>query len=510
MRLFPSVEGPEADVVLIGAGIMSATLGSLLKILEPALKIRVFEMREAVATESSDAWNNAGTGHSAFCELNYTPQKEDGSIDITKAVNIAESFEQSRQFWASLLSMGFIDDTESFIHEVPHMSFVWGAENVAYLRKRHQALTRHALFRSMEYSEDPEVIRSWVPLVMEGRDPGQPVAATRMAEGTDVNFGTLTRMLFKKLNSLEGVSLSYHTEVSSLKRGDDGLWHLKVKCRKSGEVQQLRSRFVFIGAGGGALPLLLKSGIPEAKGYGGFPVGGQWLVCNKEEIIRQHEAKVYGLAEIGAPPMSVPHLDTRVIDGKKALLFGPFAGFSTKFLKRGSFLDLFLSLRPGNIVPMLGAGLSNIPLTNYLIKEVLQSDESRINNLRKYFPKAQAGDWKLATAGQRVQVIKKDSRKGGKLEFGTEMVKAADGSVAALLGASPGASTSVSIMLTLLQQCFPESYKDAAWQEKLSLLIPSFNKRLADDEQLLQEMRAWTSQALHLEPRDVDELKFGT
>ncbi len=511
MKLFPSVEGQEADVVLIGAGIMSATLGSLLKILEPGLKIRIFEMQDTVATESSDAWNNAGTGHSAYCELNYTPEKEDGTIDTKKAVNIAEAFQLSRQFWASLVTSGFIDGKEKFIHDVPHVSFVWGAEQVTFLRKRHQALSKHPLFAAMEYSEDPEVIKQWVPLIMEGRELSEPVAATRMMEGTDVNFGALTRMLFTKMESMPDVKLSLNTEVKDLSKDSSGLWNIKIRCRASGEQTRLRAKFVFIGAGGGALPLLLKSGIEEAKGFGGFPVGGQWLVCNNEDIVKQHEAKVYGLAEIGAPPMSVPHLDTRVIDGKKALLFGPYAGFSTKFLKRGSFLDLFLSLRPSNIIPMLGAGLHNLSLTRYLIEQVLQSDKERINNLRKYYPQANAADWKLAIAGQRVQVIKKDEKEGGKLEFGTEVVKAQDGSVAALLGASPGASTSVSIMLNLLAACFPESYHEQSWQQTLKKLIPSLGVQLDKDPAMFDEIRQNTAQALNLQqPVKADVLKFGT
>lgn len=488
----------EPDVVLIGAGIMSATLGSLLKQLEPDLSIEIYERQDAVATESSDAWNNAGTGHSAFCELNYTPELPDGSIDTAKAVKIAEAFELSRQYWASLVQTGFICPPKNFIQSIPHMSFVWGEKNVEYLRKRHQALTKHPLFKGMEFSDNPEVLREWIPLVMEGRDSSQKVAATRMVIGTDVNFGALTRCLFGKLKEMPGVNLNFRQEVKHLKQDPSGRWHIEFKDTITGRKHKVKARFVFIGAGGGSLPLLLKSGIKESKGFGGFPVSGQWLVCTNPEVIDKHHAKVYGKAEVGSPPMSVPHLDTRVINGKRALLFGPYAGFSTKFLKNGSFLDLLLSLRISNIVPMIAAGLANIPLTRYLIEQVRQSPEDRIGALKSFYPKARSEDWKLEIAGQRVQVIKKDVRKGGILEFGTEVVSEADGSLAALLGASPGASTAVSIMLSLLKRCFKDQYQSEQWQSKLKELIPSFGQNLNDNPQLCAELRGWTSHVLRL------------
>jgi malate dehydrogenase (quinone) len=272
-----------------------------------------------------------------------------------------------------------------------------------------------------------------------------------------------------------------------------------VKNTATGDRRKLQAKFVFIGAGGGSLPLLIKSEIPEGKGFGGFPVSGQWLRCKNREVIEKHNAKVYGKASVGAPPMSVPHLDTRMIEGKKELLFGPYAGFSTKFLKYGSYLDLPLSIKFNNIRPMLSAGIKNIPLTKYLIDQVRQSPEDRLEALKEYLPAAKIEDWELEIAGQRVQVIKKDEKEGGVLEFGTEVVSAADGSIAALLGASPGASTAVSIMLDLLKRCFPEKANTNEWQTKLKQMIPSYGRSLATDAKLCAEVRKRTSEILKLQ-----------
>ncbi len=487
------------DVVLIGAGIMSATLGVLLKELQPGITIEIYERLDSAAAESSDAWNNAGTGHSAFCELNYTPENPDGSIDTSKAVKIAESFEQSKQFWSYLLEQGFLQDAPDFIRSIPHMSFVWGDENVNYLRKRYEALQQSHLFQGMQFTDDAKRIADWIPLVMEGRDPAEPVAATRMDIGTDVNFGALTRAMFTRLVEQEGVTIHFHHDVRELWRSKTlGGWKVRVEDLSNGRERDIQARFVFIGAGGGSLRLLEKSDIPESRGYGGFPVGGQWLKCLNRDIIERHEAKVYGKASVGAPPMSVPHLDTRMIDGKRELLFGPYAGFSTKFLKNGSYLDLPKSLQLSNLAPMLMVGLHNIPLTKYLIQQVMQSPEDRLFALREYFPNAQMQDWELEVAGQRVQVIKKDEEEGGILEFGTEIVSAADGSIAALLGASPGASTAVSIMLTLLERCFPDKIKSEENQAKLREMIPSYGRLLAKDPDLTKELREHTSEVLGL------------
>jgi malate dehydrogenase (quinone) len=486
------------DVILIGAGIMSATLGVMLKELHPALKIEIYERLDTVAAESSDAWNNAGTGHSAFCELNYTPQHDDGSVDATKAFKIAEQFELSKQFWTYLIEKKYIKDPHAFINSIPHMSFVWG-DDVDYLKKRFDLLKDHPLFKGMVYSEDKEQLTKWMPLIMKDRDKNQRVAATRMELGTDMNFGELTRDLFKHLESLPDVNMYLNHEVTFIeKRKTDGHWELDVKDVKTHAKKTIETKFLFIGAGGGSLPLLEKTEIPEANGYGGFPVGGQWLVCQNEEVVQQHAAKVYGKAEVGAPPMSVPHIDTRIINGKKALLFGPYAGFSTKFLKHGSLMDLPHSLQVNNLIPIMSVGIHNIPLTKYLIDQVRQSPQDRLNALKKFVPTAKLEDWKLEEAGQRVQVIKKDHDHGGVLEFGTEIVNSADGSIAALLGASPGASTAVAIMLDLLKRCFKDQVNTPEWQAKLKAMIPSYGQSLANNAELLDFVREKSSKALQL------------
>lgn len=489
----------EKDAVLIGAGIMSATLGIMLNQILPEASIEVFERLDEVAAESSDAWNNAGTGHSALCELNYTPQLPDGSVEIKKAINIAEQFEVSKEFWAYLVEKGVLKDPTQFIKSIPHMSFVWGDDNVDYLRKRYDAMVNHHLFKGMEYSEDKNIIEKWIPLIMEGRAASQPVAATKMDIGTDVNFGALTRCLFDYLRKQANFKLRLAHEVKDLERMPDGRWKIEVKNSTTKRKRTILAKFVFIGAGGGALHLLEKSDIKEGKGFGGFPVSGQWLRCTNPKVIAQHEAKVYGKAAVGSPPMSVPHLDTRIIDGKKALLFGPYAGFSTKFLKNGSWFDLPSSIKINNIRPMLAAGLDNLKLTKYLIDQVRQSPDDRIGALREYVPSARKEDWELEIAGQRVQVIKKDPVHGGVLEFGTEVVSSGDGSLSALLGASPGASTSVSIMIKLLQKCFPDRVKTEQWEGKFKEMISSYGQSLADDAELAHKTRSQSSEILKLD-----------
>jgi len=490
---------PKTDVVLIGMGIMSATLGIILKELNPEITIQIFEKLDQPGLESSDAWNNAGTGHSAFCELNYTPQKEDGSVDISKALKICQDFEVSREFWSYLVEKGYIKDPSSFITRIAHMSFVWGKDNIEYLKKRHQLLTENAMFNGMAYTEDRDLVKEWVPLVMNKRDSKSPIAATRMAIGSDVNFGSLTRQMINKLSSAPGVTVHYNVEVLDIDPYKKGGWIVQTKNCITGEEEDCITKFVFIGAGGATLPLLKDAEIKERKGYGGFPVSGLWLKCNNETLIQQHNAKVYGKASVGAPPMSVPHIDTRLIDRKKELLFGPFAGFSMRFLKTGSRLDLAKSFRIDNVLPMVSAGLRNVPLTKYLIEQVRLSHEDRVEALKEYVPGATLGDWELKQAGQRVQVIKKDHGVKGKLEFGTEAVVAADGSVAALLGASPGASTAASIMFSILPKCFKKESKSEAWQAKLKEMSPSFGVTLAKEEALLNASRKRTGNILGLE-----------
>ncbi|AOW19585.1 malate dehydrogenase (quinone) [Urechidicola croceus] len=487
------------NITLVGAGIMSATLGVLLKKLMPNCKIDIYERLDKVGAESSDAWNNAGTGHAAYCELNYTPELEDGTIDISKALKIGSSFEVSKQFWAYLKAENHLPQSEAFINDIAHMSFVWGEENIEFLKKRFEALTNCVLFEEMKYSEDLEEIEKWIPLMMHNRIDDEKIAVTRMEIGTDVNFGAITRGMINYLQSCDGVEVHLGYNIDDLTKNKDGTWEIEMTDLATNKEKVVISDFVFIGAGGGSIPLLEKTDLEQGRGYAGFPVSGQWLKCTNPEVIQQHEAKVYGKASTGSPPMSVPHLDTRMMNGKKALLFGPYAGFSTKFLKNGSYFDLPLSLEVHNIWPLLSAGIHNIDLTKYLIKQVVQSDEERFAFLQKYFPDAKMEDWTLEHAGQRVQIIKKDEDEGGVLKFGTEIVTDDDGSLAALLGASPGASTSVSIMLDVLDKCFPEAIASKEWQETLTTMIPSYGKSLVEHPELCRTIRERTTRELKLD-----------
>ncbi|WHY98188.1 malate:quinone oxidoreductase [Peribacillus simplex] len=486
----------QTDVILIGGGVMSATLGSLLKELAPEWEIKVFEKLANAGEESSNEWNNAGTGHSALCELNYTSEKSDGSIDISKAIKINEQFQVSLQFWSYLVNCKLIDNPQDFIMQLPHMSMVQGDKNVAFLKKRFEALSKNPLFQGMEYSDDPAKLMEWIPLIMQDRPSNDSIAATKIDYGTDVNFGALTRMLFDHLKT-KNVDIKYKHSVDNVKRASDGSWELKVRNVDTGSVEHHNAKFVFIGGGGGSLHLLQKSGIPEGKHIGGFPVSGYFMVCNNPEVVEQHHGKVYGKAKVGAPPMSVPHLDTRFIDNKKSLLFGPFAGFSPKFLKTGSMFDLITSVKPNNVLTMLAAGAKEMPLTKYLIQQVMLSKEQRMEELREFIPNAKSEDWDLVVAGQRVQVIK-DTAEGGKgtLQFGTEVVSASDGSIAALLGASPGASTAVHVMLEVINKCFPQRMKE--WEPKIKEMIPSYGESLMENPELLHEIQTSTSDTLGL------------
>jgi malate dehydrogenase (quinone) len=486
------------DVALIGGGIMSATLGVLLKQLEPDWDIQIYERLGDVALESSNPWNNAGTGHSALCELNYTPERADGSIDITAAVKVNEQFQVSRQFWSHLVSNGDLPEPGAFINATPHMSFVWGADNVGYLRRRFDALNGHPLFKGMEYSEDARVIRSWAPLMIPGRAKSQPIAATRIAAGTDVDFGSLSHLLTKNLVA-GGARLNTEVLVTNLTRQRDGLWRVALKHDLGGTpLKPVTARFVFVGAGGYALKLLQKSGIKEIRGYGGFPVSGEFLRTDNPDLVARHKAKVYGKAAVGSPPMSVPHLDLRVVDGVGSLMFGPYAGFSPKFLKTGSLVDLFASIRWHNIFPMIAAGLGNLGLVKYLVAQLLARPSTKFAELQQFFPGGKPEDWYSITAGQRVQVIKKDRKKIGVLQFGTEVVSASDGSIAGLLGASPGASTAVPIMLGLIERCFPDRIED--WKPELKRMIPSYGTELADDPSAAAATIQRTAKILAINP----------
>jgi len=485
------------DVALIGGGIMSATLGSLLQKLEPSWTITIFERLGDVALESSNAWNNAGTGHAALCELNYTPELPDGTIDISSAVKVNEQFQVSRQFWAYLVGEGMLPQPERFINTVPHMSFVWGEENVAYLKKRYEALKDHPLFAGLEYSEDASVIRTWAPLLIPGRKRAQPIAATRIVAGTDVDFGALTRMLLDGLIK-NGAKLKLEHRVSGLKQLKDRTWRISLRHEVGGTPIEVNARFVFVGAGGAALNLLQRSGIREIRGYGGFPISGQFLRTDDPAVVAKHSAKVYGKAAKGSPPMSVPHLDTRVVDGSSSLLFGPYAGFTPKFLKTGSYLDLFASIRWHNLGTMISAGLTNLSLVWYLVTELLATPGKKHRALRQFAPRARRRDWHLITAGQRVQILKRDAKGKAIIQFGTEVVSSADGTIAGRLGASPGASTAVPIMLDVMAKCFPN--RIAAWEPGLEQMIPSYGSQLSANRTTAKATLTRTAKALAIAP----------
>ena len=477
-RSVPAAENEKPiDVVVIGGGIMSMTLSTLLQELQPDWNIEAFERLDAVGLESSNGWNNAGTGHAAFAELNYTPEKN-GVVETDRAVRITEQFEVSRQFWAHQVREGRLSShPQDFINATPHMSFVWGDANIEFLRKRHAALVQQPMFYGMQFSTDQEQIRQWAPLLIEGRDPQQKVAATYMPLGTDVNFGVITNQLTAALQKQPNFKLNLQHEVRALRQNSDKTWNVTVYDLATQTEKTVKAKFVFIGAGGASLKLLQMSGIPEAQNYAGFPVGGQFLSFDNPSLTTQHRAKVYGQAETGAPPMSVPHLDTRFLDGKQTMLFGPFALYSTKFLKNGSWFDLLSSVNIHNVAGMIAVGVENLDLVQYLVQQAMLTDSDRQAELLKYYPSAKPDSWKLITAGQRVQIIKKDPEKGSVLQFGTEIVADKDHTIAALLGASPGVSTSPSIMLGLLPKAFPEQMAQG-WEARIKEIVPSYGRQI--------------------------------
>ncbi len=504
-----AAETKKVDVLLVGGGIMSSTLAVWLNELEPSWSMEMVERLDGVAEESSNGWNNAGTGHSALAELNYTPEDKDGNINISKAIEINEAFQISRQFWSWQVRHGVLNNPRSFINTTPHMSFVWGDDNIKFLKKRYEALQASPLFRPMQYSEDHAQIAKWVPLMMEGRDPSQKLAVTWTPIGTDVNFGEITRQFVKHLQTRDNFDLKLSSEVQDITRNDDGSWHVEYKNLKDGSETATDAKFLFIGAGGGALKLLQKSGIQEAKEYAGFPVGGSFLVTENPTVAMQHMAKAYGIASTGAPPMSVPHLDTRVLDGKRVILFGPFATFSTKFLKNGSYLDLLKSTTLHNVWPMTKVGVDQYSLVEYLAGQLMLSDDDRFAALQTYFPHAKKEDWRLWQAGQRVQIIKRDAEHGGVLKLGTEVVASKDRTLAGLLGASPGASTAAPIMLNVLETIFKEKVATPEWQAKLHEIVPSYGTKLNESAAAVQKEWNYTAEVLQLAKPPVIDASVG-
>ncbi|MCD8762184.1 malate dehydrogenase (quinone) [Mammaliicoccus sciuri] len=485
------------DVILIGAGILSTTFGSFLKNIEPDWNIKLFERLEQPAIESSNEKNNAGTGHAALCELNYTVEQEDGSIDVERAKEINEQFEISKQFWSYLVKSKAIENPQEFIRPLPHISFVMGIRNVDFLKRRYDALKSLPMFEGLTYTEDHKVLAEWMPLMMQGRNSNEPLAASKINEGTDVNFGELTRKLVKNIEKHENAQVHFRHEVVDFKQLSNSKWEVIVRNLETGKVETHVADYIFIGAGGHAIPLLQKTKIPESRHLGGFPISGAFLVCNNPKVVSEHNAKVYGKEPPGTPPMTVPHLDRRYIQGKESLLFGPFAAIGPKFLKNGSNLDLFKSINTSNVVTMLSSGVKNLSLVKYSIQQVLQRKEDRMKELRRFVPDAKDEDWDIHIAGKRVQVIKDTEKHGrGFIQFGTEVVNSEDHTVIALLGESPGASTSVSVALEVIEKNFPQ-YMDK-WESKIKEIIPSYGESLIEDTALLKKTRKQTAEALEL------------
>ena len=493
------IENP--DVVLIGSGVMSANLGALLKRLDPALRIQVYEAADELAYESSNGWNNAGTGHAGICELSYTPKREaDGTVKVQKVIDIFEQFEHSLQFWANAVGSGMIDSPKEFINPVQHISFVHGQEQVDFLKARHAGMSAHHFFSTMQYSIDRAKIGQWAPLLTEGRDPAVPIAATKMDGGTDVNFGVVSRKLLGWLAQQDGGAVAASNKVVNLEKSGAG-WDVTARDTKTGQERKVHAKFVFVGAGGGSILLLQKAGLPEAKGLGGFPIGGNWLVCENPEIVAKHQAKVYGQALDAAPTMAVPHLDTRILDGKKTLLFGPFAAWTTRFLHRtGSWTDLLRSVKPHNLGTLLKIGATNIPLVRYLVQQGTQSMAGRMEVLRIFYPNAQQKDWKLMDGGIRVQAIKKTDGEAGIVHYGTEVLTSADKSMSALLGASPGASVSVNIVMEVIKTSFPHLTSGEAGKKRIETIIPTYGTdyRLPENAYRFSELQRKAKVALQL------------
>lgn len=480
------------DAVFAGAGIMSVTLATLLHLLDPDLKILILEKEKEAAKENSEAWNNAGTGHSAYSELTYTPLTTDGRVHIEKALQIASQFELSKEFWAFLCAEKILKP-RYFIHQVPHISFVKGPALCDFLEKRYEALHAHLLFRGMRFSKNPEQLKKWMPLVMEGRPTDTEMAATFMAQGTDVNFGALTRGLIQFIKFRKNISVRLENEVKALTYIEkEKNWNIKIKAKN--KYAFVKAPFIFIGTGGATIHLLEKSGVPEGLGYGVVPVEGDWLICRDRKIARRHTVKVYKMADLGTPALSVPHLDSRVIAWKRELLFGPFAGQSTRFIKNRASRDQARALTLSNLTPMLLNGLHKLPLLRYLLKEVRLAPAKRLEKLRQFYPLAKSRDWQLCHAGRRIQVIELD-KKGDTREVGTKLITTQQGHLAALLGESPGASISVSMLLPVLKTCFSQRYSKGNWEDLLKKMMPSY---LIEEEELLQENQKKANQQLGL------------
>ena len=482
------------DIVCIGGGVMSVTLAKLLHELDPKMDITIYEKLSSCALESSQSINNAGTGHAGYCELNYTPINHQQIVNIDRALKINREFEVSLQFWSFLTKKYKSFKPKSFITQVPHISFVKGEKDISFLKKRYEALSKTLLFKGMQFSRNLETIKKWAPLI--GEVSKDNIAMTRSEYGSDVDFESLSHQMLKILSTNNKFAVHVNHEIKSISQAPDKTWDLKIYNAKNKKIILVNAKFIFIGAGGSTIHLLQKSNIKNQIGYGGFPVNGEWLICTKPSLTKKHFSKVYGLAGPKAPPMSAPHLDLRIINGKRELMFGPFASFTFKFLKTGSYLDLVKSIRLRNILPMLHVFIRNLNLLSYLIKQSSSSYKNKMNALREFYPLAHDKDWKLASAGKRVQIIKPFKKIGGKLEFGTEVVWSDDATLAALMGASPGASTSVYSMLKVIEKSFKGRINSTVWKNTIEKMVPSYYQDLSKQPSLFNKTRLSTYKTL--------------
>jgi malate dehydrogenase (quinone) len=480
----------ETDVLVVGSGIMGATLASILKEIEPTLRVDIVEALNTPALESSHAYNNAGTGHAGYCELNYTPLLPNNKIDIQKAIQINAGFEMSLQYWSYLTKKYRLFLPDKFIKRVPHISLVNGDKNIAYLKKRYFALKNNPLFKTIEFSSNFKTIEKWIPL-LKSKKSVKKYAATKVESGTDVDFGEITFQLISILKTKKNFYLRTEHKVLDLNEDEDGSWLAKLNDDK-----EIKSKFVFIASGGNSLKLLQKTKVFEQIGYAGFPISGQWLVCKDPLVVAMHSAKVYGKADIGSPPMSMPHLDLRIINGEKILMFGPFASLTSKFLISGSFFDLISSVKFHNLKTLCIVFLKEWPLLIYLIKQNLKTHKNRMSDLRQFYPDAKSNDWHLEDAGIRVQIMKKTKKDGPKLEFGTEIIYSKQNNLAALLGASPGASISVQSMIHVVEKCLIKKERLSRWKSKIKKMIPSYDLDLEKNPKLLKKIRSTNQKIL--------------
>lgn len=478
-------------LVIVGAGIMGVTFATLARELDPNLDITLIERLPGPAMSNSGVFNNAGTGHEANCELNYTPVDED-EIALDKALHIHAQFNVAKQFWAYLVKQGIVKNPASFIHATKHCTLV-AEDSIGMLRLRFEEMSKHHFFGNMSFSESREEIQSWIPYTMEQRSETERMAATKIEGGTDVNFQAVTEDMVRYLGHHQ-VKLDFNTHVKRVHKSPTGTW--LVEASKDGAPVQYKADKLFVGAGGGAFPLLKKSHLPCRSRFAGFPVGGRFLVAEiDEQAARYYNAKTYGKAKVGAPPMSVPHLDLRAANGRHYLLFGPFATFMPVLEKGRGFVEYVRSMRLHDLPNLLNVALEHFPLVKYLVSETFKGKESMFTELENFAPGIRKKfEWKIVQAGQRVQIIK-----DGDLQMGTEVIVSEDLSYGTLLGASPGASVSPEVMLRTLEKMIPELFESEASQEKLKeIFVTTDLKQLITKPEVYLDAKAYANKWLNI------------